>query len=68
MKWKDRIGIVIIMALSLGFCGLTQTGNPFTEKPMFRMTIEGGILGTLLGILVVIFNKDGNNNHRDKSK
>ena len=56
------------MALSLGFCGLTQTGNPFTEKPMFRMTIEGGILGTLLGILVVIFNKDGNNNHRDKSK
>jgi H+/Cl- antiporter ClcA len=66
MKWKDRIGIVIIMAISLGFCGLMQTGNPFTEQPKFRMTIEGLIIGTILGIIVVISNwkNSGKKNRR----
>jgi hypothetical protein len=34
--------------------GLMQTGNPFTEQPLFRMTKEGLIIGFILGIIIII--------------
>jgi uncharacterized membrane-anchored protein YhcB (DUF1043 family) len=63
------------MTLWLGAMGLCQTGNPFTEQPMFRMTKEGLIIGFIVGIIFVITYKgkkedqsESNNNIDNNNK
>ena len=68
MNWKDRIGILAIMTLWWGFMGLLQTGNPFTEHPLFRLTKEGLIIGFILGVIVVIsIDKDHSSGEKSRN-
>ncbi len=67
MKWKDRLGILTIMTLWWGLMGLLQTGNPFTEQPMFLLTKEGLIIGFILGI-IIITRIDKDHSSRAKSR
>lgn len=57
MRWRNRILLVLILAAVFGACGLITSNGPFWPELEWRVAVGGVVVGSVLGVLIVLAEK-----------